>query len=715
MNKVPGSIDLTIGKDGSLTGTTKDVAPGQEVTITLKGMDKDGNVVTETVKTTVQPDGSYTTALPPTTQIVDGSAIVGEATSTDRNGDPVKGTDALGASGQPGTELPPAEIPVDVVVPPSVPGGGLNKVPGSITVNINDTDSTKIAGTTTDVAPNSKVTLEITSIDENGETLTFTEEVFTDANGEYSYTLTQVEGNATGVVAKVDDRNGTERQADDQLDATVKADATTDINNGNNDVIGTSGNDVLAGDTGGLKTNFVAGNDYNVSIVLDLSGSMTWNLTNNNTAIPPALSRLDIAKAGLKAFVQQMVDHDGTINLQLVSFSSNASSNAGDRFNQTFLDVNPTTLQLILDYIDSFVAEGGTNPERGFDRANAWFEEAEIKDATVNGFENQTYYLTDGNPSTSSTTDIRDTAFAPLAEKSKVFAVGISDAVNISNVERYDNTDVNGNKLPGTWNGSTNHGTAQKFTEADKLIAYIIGGSENFIPKEVGNDTVKGGAGDDILFGDAINTDWITGLDPLQYPQYSGYSKLIAHLKAEVTGGAEPTTQQIYDFVKDHYRDFIAADATDPNTKGGNDTIYGGAGDDIIIAGAGDDRIYGGSGNDIISTGPGNDTIVYDVLQAADAIGGNGTDMWVDYTANDKIEFGADFFDGLLSTDLSDVNKVAEFITVGDDGAGNAVIKVDRDGADPQHNGMSDLLVIQNQAGLTLQDLLDNNQITIIG
>ena len=61
--------------------------------------------------------------MPPTTQIVDGSAIVGEATSTDRNGDPVKGTDALGASGQPGTELPPAEIPTGVVVPPSVPGG----------------------------------------------------------------------------------------------------------------------------------------------------------------------------------------------------------------------------------------------------------------------------------------------------------------------------------------------------------------------------------------------------------------------------------------------------------------------------------------------------------------------------------------------------------------------------------------------------------------
>lgn len=250
-----------------------------------------------------------------------------------------------------------------------------------------------------------------------------------------------------------------------------------------------------------------------------------------------------------------------------------------------------------------------------------------------------------------------------------------------------------------------------------KLIAYLIGGSENFIPVDVGNDTVKGGAGDDILFGDAMNTNWITwaSKDTLMYPKYSGYSTLTAYLKAEVTGGAEPTQQEIYDYVKAHYKDFINADATDSATKGGNDTIYGGAGNDIIIAGAGDDIIYGGSGDDIISTGSGDDTIMYNLLNAADATGGNGTDTWVDYEANDKIKFGAGFFDGLLSSDLGDVSKVGEFITVEDDGKGNTVIKVDRDGANVTTGGthdFADLLVIE-KTNLSLQDLLNNNQIII--
>ncbi|MDH1278570.1 type I secretion C-terminal target domain-containing protein, partial [Acinetobacter johnsonii] len=578
------------------------------------------------------------------------------------------------------------------------------------------TNSTQITGTTEDVAPNSKVTLEIISIDENGETRTFTEEVFTNVDGEYSYTLTPAQGNVTEVVAKVDDRNGNELQDSDRLDAVVKADPSTDINNGDNGVVGTSGNDVLAGDTGGLKTNFVAGHNYNVSIVLDLSGSMAWSMdapANGGTYAqrnPPAgQSRLEIAKKGLKAFIQQMGDHDGVINLQIASFS--AAGQTGNSYNQVYMNVNADNIDDIFTFIgtgktDGLRTAGGTYPELGFNKAINWFDSNGI---STNGFENQTYYITDGEPNSSQTT--LDNAFAPLAQHSKVFAVGVSSSIRDATVSRYDNTDVNGNQLSGTWNGNSNHGTAKAIADADKLIAYLIGGSENFVPADVGNDVVKGGAGDDILFGDAMNTDWITGLDSLQYPKYSGYSKLIAHLKANVTGGAEPTQQQIYDFVKDNYQKFVTADATDTETKGGNDIIYGGSGNDIIIAGAGDDRIYGGSGNDTISTGRGDDTIIYDVLNAADAMGGNGTDTWVDYAANDKIEFGADFFEGLLA----DKSNISEYIKV-EDVNGKAVLKVDRDGAADATGGTThdwaDLLIIEGKTASELQDFI-NNQIII--
>ncbi|EPL5877523.1 BapA/Bap/LapF family prefix-like domain-containing protein [Acinetobacter baumannii] len=683
LDRVDGSITVDVDDQGHITGGTTDVAPGSEVTLTITGQDQSGNPLEQQVKATVNPDGSYTAEVP--AGFADGELTV-KAETVDRNGTPVNAEDSL--------------LKTDHDNDPSTPDqGGLDRVDGSITVDINDTDSTKITGVTEDVAPNSKVTLEITSIDENGETLTFTEEVFTNADGEYSYTLTTAQGNATEVVAKVEDRNGTELQDNDSLEAIIKADPTTDVNNGDNNVVGTSGNDVLAGDIGGLQTNFVAGQNYNVSVVLDLSGSMLWAM--NGTSNPPAgESRLAIAIKGLKAFIQQMADHDGVINLQIASFSANGS--VGNGYNQVFLNVSKDNINEIFTYLDSLKAGGGTYPEQGFNKAVDWFDDISTAD-----FENQTYYLTDGEPNSSQST--LDNAFAPLAEQSKVFAVGVSSSISDATVSRYDNTDVNGNKLPGDWSG-TNHGEAKAIADADKLIAYLIGGSENFIPANVGDDTVKGGAGDDVLFGDAINTDHLTwaGYDPLQYPKYSGYSKLIAYLKAEVTNGAEPSQQDIYDYIKENFRDFVAADAADPETKGGNDTIYGGAGNDIIIAGAGNDVIYGGSGNDIISTGRGEDTIIYDLLNATDATGGNGTDTWVDYEANDKIQFGSDFFEGLLT----DKSNLGDYITVVDDGNGNAIVQVDRDGSAGTHN-MSDLLIIENQAGLSLQDLLNNNQIII--
>ena len=73
-----------------------------------------------------------------------------------------------------------------------------------------------------------------------------------------------------------------------------------------------------------------------------------------------------------------------------------------------------------------------------------------------------------------------------------------------------------------------------------------------------------------------------------------------------------------------------------------------------------------------------------------------------------KIEFAADFFDGLLA----DKSNIGDYITVVTDGNGNAVIQVDRDGSAATHT-MSDLLIVENQAGLSLQDLIDNENLRI--
>lgn len=150
----------------------------------------------------------------------------------------------------------------------------------------------------------------------------------------------------------------------------------------------------------------------------------------------------------------------------------------------------------------------------------------------------------------------------------------------------------------------------------------------------------------------------------------------------------------------------------------GNDFIAGGAGNDYLLGGAGNDILYGGAGNDTFVGGLGSDTAVYDVLVAADATAGNGTDTWNDFTVGkiganvnaDKIEFSQGFFQGLLDVNQGDIGQ---YIKV-EDVNGTATVKVDRDGAAGTHD-WANLLVLEGHkaADVNLQTLLDNQQIII--
>ncbi|MFV5467697.1 cadherin-like domain-containing protein, partial [Acinetobacter towneri] len=223
-----------------------------------------------------------------------------------------------------------------------------------------------------------------------------------------------------------------------------------------------------------------------------------------------------------------------------------------------------------------------------------------------------------------------------------------------------------------------NQGTgsgADSTSEASFAEHYLNGGD--------GDDTIYGSGGDDYLVGGA-GDDYLEGGDGKDY----------------LLGGAGD--------------DQLHGGQGDDTLLGGlgNDTLNGGAGDDILDGGAGNDILNGGAGNDILTGGLGIDTLIYNVLTAGDATAGNGKDTWTDFETQDKIQFDQNFFTGLLASDLSDTAKVEKFISVSNDANGNAVLKIDRDG-DSATYGKTDLLVLENQAGLTLQQLLDNNQIII--
>lgn len=192
-------------------------------------------------------------------------------------------------------------------------------------------------------------------------------------------------------------------------------------------------------------------------------------------------------------------------------------------------------------------------------------------------------------------------------------------------------------------NGSI--GEPQIITTANQLTEALEGGSIINDPVDVGSDTIYGGAGEDILFGDVINTDnnvlpWgdEVGVRPADLPNHSGLKALerFLQMKYEVEHGSQMTQEQLntalYNYIKENHEDFNV----DGDTRGGNDIIYGGDGDDIIYGQGGNDTLYGGEGNDILYGGTGADTFVWE-------IGDTGDDVIKDFkiAEGDKIDLSA--------------------------------------------------------------------------
>ncbi|MDG6774595.1 VWA domain-containing protein, partial [Thiomicrorhabdus sp. ZW0627] len=209
----------------------------------------------------------------------------------------------------------------------------------------------------------------------------------------------------------------------------------------------TGDNDLFIGDQGGEHTNFIAGQNYNMSLIVDTSGSMGWDSGEVDANGDP-LSRLDITKDALKNLADQLVNHDGIINLQLVDFDTGAVTAL------TINDVSNTDSALSQMYaaIDALKADNGTNYEAAFNEAQAWLE------SQSNGYENVTYFLTDGEPTYYLTNkgdvagDGRSTddtimlesidAFAGLSAVSQVNAIGIGTDIPYDNLKYFDNTNV---------------------------------------------------------------------------------------------------------------------------------------------------------------------------------------------------------------------------------------------------------------------------------
>ena len=446
----------------------------------------------------------------------------------------------------------------------------------------------------------------------------------------------------------------------------------------NDTVTGTDGNDIIVADIGGLTV--VPGTNYNIAFMVDSSGSMS------SSSISAAKDSLTSVFNTLK---QSMGGNSGTVNIFLVDFdtqvnksvsvnlndpnalnllksvldsmSSGGGTNYEDVFKTTanwfqsadavantgaknltyfITDGQPTYYQngeqtnptlygnVKLDDVvktsnykpgDTFSAtidsthilninSSGTVTLQTY---NSWWGWSSSSLGTVHAQGDGTYELSSlagsGNSSSSNTTDNANSSFALLGNLSNVEAIGLNKDVSLSDLKPYD-TDK----------------TPQTNIDPKDLANSIIGHTEATMP---GNDTVSGGDGNDILFGDLVSFNGISG---------EGYQAMQAFV-AQQTGVdvSKVTTSNVHQFITEHYTAFDVSGAHD-----GNDTLLGGAGNDILFGSGGNDVLDGGKGNDILLGGTGNDSLMggqgNDIL-----IGGSGADTFVwkaGDTGNDVIK-----------------------------------------------------------------------------
>lgn len=389
---------------------------------------------------------------------------------------------------------------------------------------------------------------------------------------------------------------------------------------------GAAGNDVLIGDVGGKETIIQPGQNYSLALVCDTSSSMSDG------------GRMALMKAAVTNFVNQLLPHNGTLNITLISFGSTAAT----EITLTLTNGNlPSLLQQISDLQAGQNADGNiasyTNYEAAMTLAKTYM------DGQPAGYEKHVYFMTDGVPTAyngntngdgDAQTDLNEiqpalnvinpwmVANPPV----QLHGIGITNAADANLLRYFDNTALQAGTVNTNVEGGTvtdNYGQPLIITSADQLTSALIGGGSTTTIYPVGNDLINGGAGNDAILGDSI----FSGTKDAGWADYvanhAGWTpeQMRADIHANLTTGDKSYAGE--------------------GSVGGNDTINGGDGNDVIFGQGGKDTIHGDNNDDYIDGGSGNDTLFGDAGNDT-LIGGVGTDTLNGGAGNDTMIYDID-------------------------------------------------------------------------
>ena len=492
---------------------------------------------------------------------------------------------------------------------------------------------------------------------------------------------------------------------------------------GDDTITVTSGNNIIVGDPG-LVT--IPGQNYNIAFIVDSSGSMSNSLaaaiaslktvfqtlsnsltganhgtvniflTDFNTQVvhtltvnlssPTALSDLQtalgkitaagntnyedafkttsnffdsaVAKANIGATNLTYFITDGQPNTHEVNVQSNplvidyntvTNTTTPDVTLDTLINVNTYTLGTVLTMnlggVDRLVVDAAGDVFQWKESTSGKWTSTQLTGTLHYEGDHQTYELS--SPSTSNYGTGSDTtaAFNVLAAQSHVQAIGLNGQ-SLTALVPY-NSHGTGDAPLGNINSSD---------LANAILSH--NGS-------AGSDTITGGSGDDIIFGDLVNLPGTTG---------GGYAALQAYV---VANGGASTAEGVHQYITQHASAFDISSAgggSDHLLGGdGNDILFGQGGNDILDGGNGNDILYAGSGTVTLIGGPGNDTL----------IGGSGVDTFVWKSGdigNDVVQnFNVAQGDRIDLTDLlhnETASTIDNFLKLASASDGSAVLQI---------------------------------------
>ena len=329
--------------------------------------------------------------------------------------------------------------------------------------------------------------------------------------------------------------------------------------------------------------------------MLDVSGSMSSN----------NLSSGESRIAALKSAVEQAINYLGnsdadSVNLHIAHFRGSAAAIGTYQITTNGIDNQSVINQAITDVMalqtgSSSGLSSGTKYQPALNYIEAWTGNS-TNIVGTNNQKNQVLFVTDGEPAVS---DNDQAAYSSTTQNIinngfDVEALAITNSNSLSALIGIDS-------MPTVVNESS---------DLTQKIASLSGAYT--IYESVGADTFEASAGDDLIFGDSLNTDDLASQKGLNLPSGSGW------LTYEVLEGPEGATKgpnggqwTREDTLNDIENNQSVRAQEVGNRSGGNDTINAGAGDDTVFGQEGNDKITGGLGADTLNGGTGSDKFIY--------------------------------------------------------------------------------------------------------